>query len=77
MSSLENRAAEDRLFLSRREQAKKILGRNTAKDSNTDPWNKGLAGGTMWLSVASYRNRIPPTRLSSLSKKLTHHVGLV
>lgn len=34
MSSLENRAVKDRLFLSRREQAKKkILGRNTAKAS--------------------------------------------
>lgn len=47
MSSLENRAAEDRLFLSRREQAKKILGRNTAKDSNThtQPRDKILANG--------------------------------
>lgn len=45
MSSLENRAAEDRLFLSRREQAKKSLGRNTAKDSNTQPRDKILASG--------------------------------
>ena len=53
MDSLKNRAREDRLFLSRsREQAKKILGRNLAGDSNTELWDQILAVGTMWSSTA-------------------------
>jgi hypothetical protein len=50
MDSLENRAAEDILFLSRsREQAKKILGRNPAGESNMEPQDKDLAVGPMWF----------------------------